>query len=69
MLYEGREIAVILTVEDKRFGKPFISYKAVLTNDKSIIEEGKCKDFETTRTIYKKIMDKYGDDKVLLLQR
>jgi IMP cyclohydrolase len=64
-----REIDVILTVEDKRFGKPWITYKVVKSIDKSVVTEGKCKDFTTIRGIYKELMDGYGSDKVLLLQK
>jgi hypothetical protein len=64
-----REVDVIFTVEDKQFGKPWITYKARLTKNKEVIRQGKCKDFITTRHIYKELMDKYGEDNVLLLQR
>ena len=64
-----KEVDVVLRIEDKRFGKPWITYKAVLTKTNEVLREGKCKDFVTTRAVYKELIDMYGDNRVLLLQR
>ena len=60
---------VILYVEDKKFGKPWITYRATLIRSKEVIREGRCKDFITTRHLYLQLMNEFGKDKVLLLQR
>ena len=64
-----QNVDVIMSVEDKKFGKPWITYKAMLTETKEVIVEGKCKDFSTTRSTYKELIDTYGENNVLLLQR
>lgn len=62
------EKEILMNVYDKKFGKNYINFvvKNLLTEE--VLNEGKCSNMSETRSIYKGLVDNYGENKVLLLQ-
>lgn len=60
---------ILMRIVDKRFGKNWIDYEIKNIQTDTVIHEGRCNEVSETRAIYKGLLDVYGLDQVLLLQR
>ncbi|PLR99614.1 hypothetical protein [Bacillus sp. T33-2] len=60
---------IILTANDKLFGKNFIDYTIRNRETKEILDSGKCKDFGYIRKLFIQLREQHGVENVKLLTR